>query len=69
MREVGWNGSFIMLFARVFFRACLGGFHRSLQSGLERTSPTLKPKSLLKGESPSIIRGIADFGISHGSAI
>ena len=45
---------FIMLFARVFSGACSGDFRRSLRSGLERTSPTLEPKSLLTGETPSI---------------
>ena len=61
--------SFIMLFARVFFGACSGGSHRSLQSGLERTSPTLEPKSLPMGGTPSIARGIGDFVVFHGSGI
>ena len=59
----------IMLFAWVFVGAYSGGSCRSLLLGLERTSPTLEPKSLLKGESPSIIPGIEGFGVVHGSKI
>ena len=58
---------FIMLFARVFFGACSDGFHRSLQSGLERTSPTLEPKSLPTRENLSTVQGIEGFGVFHGS--
>jgi hypothetical protein len=69
MREVSWDSSFIMLFVRVFFGACLGDSHGSLRLGLEQTSPTPKPKSLLKGESPSIALGIASVGVIHRSKI
>ena len=55
MREVSRDSSFIMLVVWVFFGACLGGFHRSLRLGLEQTSPTPTPKSLLTGETPSIV--------------
>ena len=58
---------FITLFARVSFGAYLDGFRRSLQSGLERTSPTLEPKSLPTGEIPSIVQGIGGFNVFHGS--
>ena len=67
MEEDWLDSSFIKLFAQVFFGAYLDDFHRSLQLGLERTSPTPKPKSLLKGESPSIVLGTASFGIVRGS--
>ena len=67
MNEVGSGSSFIMLFVRVFFGACSGGFYRSLQSGLERTSPTLEPKSLLMGGIPSSVRGTGGFDAFHGS--
>ena len=60
---------FITLFARVSFGAYLDGFRRSLQSGLERTSPTLEPKSLLTGGIPSTALGTGDFDVSRGSAI
>ena len=59
--------SFIAFVARVFSGAYSGGFHRSLQSGLERTSPTLEPKSLLTGETLSSVRGTGDFVVFHGS--
>ena len=58
---------FITLFAWAFFGAYSGGFHRSLQSGLERTSPTLEPRSLLKGENLSSAQGTEGFVVSHGS--
>ena len=48
-------GLFIIPFAQVSIGACLGGFRRSLQSGPKQTSLTPKPKSLLKGGSPSIV--------------
>ena len=67
MRETSQGNLFIRLSAQVFFGACLGGFHRSLRSGLEQTSPTLEPKSLLMGETPSIVQGIGDFDVFHGS--
>ena len=43
-KGVRLNDSFITFVVRVFFGACSGDFHRSLRSGLERTSPTLEPK-------------------------
>jgi hypothetical protein len=61
--------SFITLVARAFFGAYSGDFHRSLQLGLERTSPTLEPKSLLKGENLSTAQGIEGFVVFHGSEI
>jgi hypothetical protein len=67
MREDDRGSPFIMFFAQVFFGAYLGGFHRSLQSGLEWTSPTPTPKSLLMGGIPSIVRGIEGFGVFHRS--
>ena len=69
MEENDSNSLLITLFAQVFFGAYLDDFHRSLQSGLEWTSPTPKPKSLLKGESPSIALGIANVGVVHGNEI
>jgi hypothetical protein len=57
----------IMLVDRVSFRALSGDCHRSLQSGLERTSPTLEPKSLLTGGTLSIVRGTGVFDVFHGS--
>jgi hypothetical protein len=59
--------SFIMLFTRVSFWAYSGVFHRSLRLDLEQTSPTPKPKSLLKGEILSIAQGTEGFGVFHGS--
>ena len=61
--------SFITLVAQAFFGAYSGGFHRSLQSGLERTSLTLEPKSLLKGETLSSAQGTEGFVVCHGSEI
>ena len=58
---------FIAFVVRVFFGACSDDSRRSLQSGPERTSPTLEPKSLRTGESPSIVRGTEGFGVSRGS--
>ena len=69
MREVDRDSPLIMLFAWVSFGACSGGSRRSLRSGLERTSLTLEPKSLLTGETPSIIQGIGGFDVSRGSGI
>ena len=69
MREGECNRLLIMLSAQVFSGACSGGSHRSLRLGLERTSPTLEPKSLLTGENPSITRGIEGFGVFHGGGI
>ena len=59
--------SFITLVVRAFFGAYPGGFRRSLQSGLEQTSPTLEPKSLPKGENLSSARGTGGFVVFHGS--
>ena len=58
--------SFIMTFVQVFFKACSGGLHRSLQLGPEWTSLTPKPKSLPMGENPSIAPGIRGSGAFHG---
>ena len=58
---------FIAFSVRVFSGACSGGFHRSLQLGLEQTSPTLEPKSLLTGGNLSIVQGIEGFDVSHRS--
>ena len=63
------GGLLIELFVRAFFRAYLDGFHRSLLSDLERTSPTPKPKSHLKGENPSIAPGTANSCVVRGSEI
>ena len=57
----------IRLVVRVSVEALSGDCHRSLQSGLERTSPTLEPKSLLTGGTLSIVRGTGDFDVFHGS--
>ena len=59
--------SFITLVVRAFFGAYSGGFRRNLRSGLERTSPTLEPKSLLMGGILSSVRGTGDFVAFHGS--
>jgi hypothetical protein len=67
-RTVGITG-FITLVVRVFFGACLGDFRRSLRLGLERTSLTPTPKSLLMGETPSIVQGTGGFDVFHGSEI
>ena len=67
MREDERNRLFIRFSVRVFFEACSGGSRRSLRSGLERTSPTLEPKSLLMGETPSIVQGTEGFDVSHRS--
>ena len=58
---------FIMFSARVFFGAYSGGFRRSLQSGLEWTSPTLEPKNLLTGEILSIVQGTEGFDVFRRS--
>ena len=63
------NGPFIIFAVWAFIGACLGDSCRNLRSGLERTSPTPKPKSLWKGESPSIVLGIASLGVVHGIKI
>ena len=69
MGDNDYDRLFIMLFARVFFGAYSDGFHRSLRSGLERTSPTLEPKNLLTGENLSIVQGTGGRGVCHGSVI
>ena len=63
------NGPFIIFAVWAFIGACLGDSRRNLRSGLERTSLTPKPKSLRKGESPSIVPGIASLGVVHGIEI
>ena len=65
----GQDPLFIALVARVSFGACLDDCHRSLRLDLEQTSPTPRPKSPLKGGSPSIIREIVSFGVVRGSEI
>ena len=60
---------FITLVARVSFGACLDDCRRSLRLDPEWTSPTPRPKSPLKGGSPSIVQEIASFGVIHGSEI
>ena len=69
MEENNSSCCLITLFGWVFFGAYLDGFCRSLQSDLERTSPTPKPKSLPKGESPSIALGTASVDVIHGGKI
>ena len=66
-REIGSYSLFIVLVAQVSFEAWSGGFRKSLQLGLERTFPTLEPKSLLTGETPSIVQGTGGFDVFHGS--
>ena len=61
--------SFITLVVQAFFGAYSGDFRRSLRLGLERTSPTLEPKSLLTGETLSNGRGTEGFDVFHGSEI
>ena len=69
MREGNRDGFFIVFIVRVSFEAYSDGFHRNLRSGLEQTSPTLEPKSLLTGETLSITQGTGGFNVSHGSGI
>ena len=59
--------SVIVFVVRVFFGAYSGGSHRSLQWGLERTSPTLEPKSLPTGEILSIVRETGGSDVFHRS--
>ena len=61
------NSLLIIVGVRVFVGACSGDSRRSLQSGLERTSPTPAPKSLLMGGTPSIVQGTGGFGVFHRS--
>ena len=61
--------SFITLVVQAFFGAYSGGFRRSLRLGLERTSPTLEPKSLLMEEILSIVQGTEDSYVFHRSEI
>ena len=59
--------SFIFFIAQAFIAACSGDSHKSQQLDPERTSPTPRPKSLLKEGILSIAPGTVDFNVSHGS--